>query len=267
MKKNKKKIGVLTLPLINNIGGNLQAYALMEKLKQLGHDPVLINRRHKPKDSGPDLPDSYKNRDAQHPLFTNFIGMSKNVPNVKFIDSYISPITRPFQWSPQLSRHIERYEFDAIIVGSDQVWRPRYAQNILFDYFLNFLPKNTKVKKICYAASFGTSDWEFNEKLTLICKRLIKEFDAVSVREDSGIKLCQEHLGVNAKHVLDPTLLLPADHYVKKFKLPSACSEKKRLTTYILDIDADKTIVVNNIAKRFSLKTYAINVLPFTKNQ
>lgn len=264
MEKSKKKIGVLTLPLITNIGGNLQAYALMEKLRQLGHEPVLINRRHRPKDSGHDLPDRYKDRDDQKPLFSNFIGISNEAPNKKFIDTYISPITRPFHWSPQLNRHIKSYEFDAIIVGSDQVWRPRYAKNILFNYFLDFLPRNIKVKRISYAASFGTSDWEFNEKLTKVCRGLIEKFDAVSVREDSGIKLCRDHLGINAKHVLDPTLLLPVEHYVQKFSLLSAQPEKKGLITYILDVNAEKTLVVNKIAEMVELKTYPTNDLQFS---
>ena len=45
-------VGVITLPLNKNYGGNLQAFAMMEVVRKLGHAPVLINRRHPPKDSG-----------------------------------------------------------------------------------------------------------------------------------------------------------------------------------------------------------------------
>ena len=38
------KIGVLTLPLHNNFGGILQAYALLKTLNDLGHDAVLIDK-------------------------------------------------------------------------------------------------------------------------------------------------------------------------------------------------------------------------------
>jgi coenzyme F420-reducing hydrogenase beta subunit/acetyltransferase-like isoleucine patch superfamily enzyme len=261
----KKKIGILTLNLNSNIGGNLQAYALMEKLRQLGHDPILINRRHPSKDLLNKLPDYYINKDVSLPLFSKFIA-TKDLGNVKFIDSYISPITPPFLWSDQLSNHIERYKFDAIIVGSDQVWRPRYAMNMLSDYFLGFLPDSSKIKRISYAASFGTSDWEFDEKLTLECSKLIQQFDAVSVREDSGTALCRSRLGVSAQHVLDPTLLLTPEHYVQKFSLLTLNPPKKNLLTYILDESADKTIVVNTLAERLSLKTYATNGLPFDAN-
>jgi len=268
MKKQtfQKRVGVLTLPLNANIGGNLQAYALLEVLRQLGHAPVLINRQYSPKGSALDLYDYHKDKDAQLPLFSNFVGMARDVPNIKFIDTYISPITRPFNWSPQLGRYIERYKFDAIIVGSDQVWRPRYAMNILSDYFLGFLPDSSKIKRISYAASFGTSDWEFDNKLTLECSKLIQKFDAVSVREDSGKELCRSQLGISAQHVLDPTLLLTPEHYAQKFSLLTTHPGKKRLLTYILDESADKNIVVNTIAEKLSLKTFATNGLPFDAN-
>ena len=44
---------------------------------------------------------------------------------------------------------------------------------------------------------------------TKLSIELAKKFNAVSVREKSGIALCKEHLDVEAVLVLDPTLLLP----------------------------------------------------------
>ena len=41
------KIGILTQPLHNNYGGLLQAYALKETLRSMGHEIVIINRRSK----------------------------------------------------------------------------------------------------------------------------------------------------------------------------------------------------------------------------
>lgn len=256
-----QKIGVLTLPLNPNIGGNIQAYALMEVLRQLGHEPVLINRRHQSKDAGPDVVDPIK--DAQRALYGNSISMGRDVPNVQFIKTYMLPITRSFNWSPQLSRHIEDYQFDAIIVGSDQVWRPRYAQSMLPDSFLGFIPEGSKTKRISYAASFGTAEWEFDAQQTQEFSKLIKKFDAVSVREDSGVELCQRYFGVGAQHVLDPTLLLMPEHYIEKFSLDAIHTEKNRLLTYILDGNSDKTCVVNTIAEKLSLNIYATNGLPF----
>ena len=101
-------------------------------------------------------------------------------------------------------------EYDAFIVGSDQVWRPSYNQH-LEQAFLNFTENWKNVKRIAYAASFGVDNWEFTKKQTKECKRLVQKFDFVSVREDTAVNLCKEHLGIEATHVLDPTLLLSAD--------------------------------------------------------
>lgn len=42
---NKKKIGILTHPLINNYGGILQAFALSSYIRSLGYEPLVIDRR------------------------------------------------------------------------------------------------------------------------------------------------------------------------------------------------------------------------------
>src|SRR5690606_19965537 len=106
----------------------------------------------------------------------------------------------------QLREHFRNNRYDAVIVGSDQTWRPRYSPNI-YNYFLDFL-RDENVRRIAYASSFGTDKWEYNDKQTDRCSKLAKEFDMISVREKSGVDLCIRHLGVEALAVLDPTLLL-----------------------------------------------------------
>ena len=103
-------------------------------------------------------------------------------------------------------------QFDAIIVGSDQVWRPLYNSNIE-DYFIGF-DEYGDFKRIAYAASFGISSWEFDVNQTQKCSSLLKKFNAVSVREFSGADLCSNYFNVRAKVVLDPTLLLNKYDYI-----------------------------------------------------
>lgn len=89
-----------------------------------------------------------------------------------------------------------------MVVGSDQTWRPRYSPRI-DSFFLDFLSENKKIKKIAYASSFGTDDWEFTNEQTAKFSKLLKEFHSVSVRENSAVTLSSEHLGVSPEHVLD----------------------------------------------------------------
>ena len=72
--------------------------------------------------------------------------------------------------------------------------------------FLDFTERKN-VKRLSYAASFGTDKWEFTPQQTDVCATLLQKFDLVTVREDSGVSLCNEYLGVMAIHVLDPTIL------------------------------------------------------------
>ena len=112
-------------------------------------------------------------------------------------------------------------KFDAYIVGSDQVWNPGYF-TFLFDTDINNaylgFTKNWNVKRIAYAASFGKESWEYSDQQTVICKKNIQCFDAISVREDSAIKLCQKYFNVTASHVLDPTMLLTVQDYTNIIK-------------------------------------------------
>lgn len=76
-------------------------------------------------------------------------------------------------------------------------------RGILPELFLAFVPEH--IKKIAYSASFGKSKldtWEKEET----CK-LLARYQAVSVRESTGVDICSE-LGCDATHVLDPTLQL-----------------------------------------------------------
>ena len=73
---------------------------------------------------------------------------------------------------------------------------------------------DTRVKRIAYAASFGLDHCrKFSGKELSQFSDLIRKFDALSVREDSAVRLCREFFGVDAEHLLDPTMLLEPDDY------------------------------------------------------
>ncbi|MOA02878.1 Polysaccharide pyruvyl transferase [compost metagenome] len=119
-----------------------------------------------------------------------------------------------------------------MIVGSDQTWRPQYSPNIE-NFFLDFL-EGIEIKRIAYASSFGVDEWEFNEEQTRRSAALAKQFDAISVREDSGVELCRKFLGVESTHVLDPTLLLEKETYAALYRNKEILG-RQGIYTYILD--------------------------------
>lgn len=93
---------------------------------------------------------------------------------------------------------------DIYITGSDQVWGGKLEPN-----YLTFVPNGKK--KIAYAVSFGKREISIEHQEYI--SDWVKAFDAVSVREYSGIEICKK-MGVNAIHLMDPTLLLDANEYL-----------------------------------------------------
>ena len=258
------KIGILTQSLVVNYGGLLQNYALQQVLLRAGHEVETI-----------DWTPSYKS--LRYRLYRikwtilSFL-FPKKYPKLRyqptdeerkviqqhtnhFISTYIHH-TKTIMFKDGFRHQAKVGKYDAYVVGSDQCWRPCY-NTFLKSMFLDFV-KDKQVKRIAYAASFGTDKWEFTPQQTRGCKALAQQFNLVTVREDSGVKLCKEHLGVNAVHVLDPTLLLTKEDYTHLIKAENEPQSKGTLFNYILDPDAAKSAFINKVAKEKGLKFFEV---------
>jgi len=249
-KSGKPKVGILTLPLGKNYGGNLQAFALMQTLRMIGCEPILINRRYAAKTFEPQ-----KHPIDPAPLVTNRIEIEGKFENTDFIEKHIIPITRPFRSSGELRRHIGGLDLDAVVSGSDQVWRAKYARGLLLDFFHGYLSSSERdIKRISYAASFGSEAWEFDERQTRKAMDLVQLFDAVSVREDSAVGLCIERLGREAMHVLDPTLLLHSEQYKAVLGERADPLRHDYLVSYVLNPSEAKGRFLKQVAEELSLE-------------
>lgn len=258
------KIGIITQPLQTNYGGLLQNYALQQTLLKLGYDVYTINRKY------PIDVYSYKLykylifhiKQIIHKYIGNPYSPTKKekfeiIKNcTKFIEDNIITTDSIIDYKEYIEL-LQKHSFDTFVVGSDQVWRPQYSPNIKDDFCI-FCENRKNIKRIAYAASFGTSEWEFNEEETKECSRLAKLFDAISVREDSGITLCNSNLGVNAELVLDPTLLLDKEHYVKLVEKYNEEVSDGDLFCYILDdVDCIHDAIID-IEKKTMMKSFQV---------
>lgn len=241
-----KKIGILTLPIKTNYGGILQAYALLTFLKKEGYDAWFIKRRWNSERQ------SLSHRISKK-LYHALVIRKFNL----FINKYIQPHTEVIDTRKKINSLINK-DFNAFIVGSDQIWRIRYVKGADYNYFLDFTESND-VKRIAYAASFGVDYWDdlHPEESLPIVKNLLQKFNAVSVREDTGVELCKSLFGINAQHVLDPTLLLDKEYYISKFKLN--IKQKKIIAVYILDMNNEKMQIIQAISQKMSLPVRYIN--------
>jgi hypothetical protein len=262
------KIAILTQPLHNNYGGNLQNFALQKALKKLNHDPLTIDI-HRPVKLKTRLKLGYFKRlvlyifaGQPRPSFKNYSSDKKKELYVReniisFINAEIIKTPRIYKRSKVLG-FFKKVTFDAVIVGSDQVWRPAYSPDIYL-YYLDFLEGNSKIKKIAYAPSFGTDEWEYTEKESARCKELIKEFDLVTVREKNAKEILKEKLDINATSVLDPTFLLSEEEY-KEVLENKRLTKRRGIYTYILDGCDWKNKVVETVKDELKLPTFSNHV-------
>lgn len=257
------KIGILTLPLYTNYGGILQAYALQHVLEKLGHDAHTIDIKRRK------LPVSLSSlgRVAVRSIRKCLLGQqaSEIFYESKMAKYYatVGQLTEPF-----INAHIKRLEiedlsvlsdktFSGLVVGSDQILRPKYFPKVE-DAFLAFA-KDWPVKRVAYAASFGTDRWDYSDRQTEACSDLIRHFDGFSVRENSGVGLCQKHLSAEVEHVLDPTMLLSRDDYEQLLNESNPYADRGRyLATYILDPNEETRACVEHIAQTMDLEVISL---------
>lgn len=256
------RIGIVTLPLHTNYGGILQAYALQTFLMGMGHEVEHLQPEVVYVESHPSwlMPLVYCKRflkkgfagESNIPVFTH---PSKwiRINTDAFIASHINPryLTKK-GWNEELAN-----EYDAIVFGSDQIWRPIFAYPIE-KYFGSFLG-DYKIRRISYAASFGTEDNEYSGNQQKTCSELLKKFSAVSVREKSAVAICKERFGVDAKHLLDPTMLLSSEDYLQIFEQANTPKSRGSLAIYVLD---ENPQIEAFIKKQSTQK----NLIPFRTN-
>lgn len=248
------KIAIVTLPLHTNYGGILQCYALQTVLQRMGHDVYVLS---KPKHG------------RAYP-FIKMLAICKRVLNHYILRKKINVFFLPHEMvSQRIDQFIRCYihhyykrvwnpntigQFDAFVVGSDQIWRPEYSYPIE-NAFLAFT-EGLGVKRIAYAASFGLNQCTYVEEKLKICSTLLKQFDAVSVREDSGVRICKDFFGVEATQMLDPTLLLDVDDYRMLISNTTTIPSKGNMLVYVLDITEEKKRLVEQIAAERGLIPY-----------
>lgn len=204
-----KKIGIVTFYKAANYGAVLQAYALSQALKKCGSTAVFLNFR------ASETPK--KKSGAQAVLLQKYSRLAQRWQEMlkfkrrreqrfqEFVTQYLSASS---EIDPADADKLDQ-EYDAFIVGSDQVWN--YEITGLDPlYFLAFA---ADAKKYSYAASLGVT--ELSDRLIPVYKRGLEGFAALSVREKSGADLIGRFLDKKVSVHLDPVFLLNSKEWDK----------------------------------------------------
>ncbi len=158
-----------------------------------------------------------------------------------------SSITREKNYN-RFNDHCETF-----LVGSDQLWNWENIRHEPYFYFLNFAYNDHK--KIAYATSFG-DDWStYPEHTRLRVGYYMSKFDAISVREKSGVDVCRHEFDAEATHVMDPVFLCDEESYREVIALSAYNEDKpaRYLFSYILDPTEDKIKMVRDTAKQLNM--------------
>lgn len=258
------KIGIITQPLHNNYGGLLQNYALQHVLKRLGHDVITLDQKNAPVSRIRIIASFIKTfilkligKGAKRKYYFELNEKQKayiSKHTKYFVDKYINH-TQPMYKTEDFRSYCIHNQIEGLIAGSDQVWRPLYNNNIYRSFF--DFAEGLKIKRYSYAASFGVDCWEFTEEQTFKCKKLLELFNVISVREESGVDLCETYFNRKAEFVLDPTMLLDKEDYEELVKNENEPISSGNLFTYILDESEEKTNIINQVAQ-------SLDLVPFT---
>ena len=147
-------------------------------------------------------------------------------------------------------------DYDAYVVGSDQVWNPNVANRF---YVLDF-PIRDNAMRISYAASIGRGFISKHEGKCL--KRYLDEFDRISVREESArvlLKKADVHVPVTT--VLDPTMLLSCDEWAE------VCAERIIKQKYVLMYAFSDCRFKESLFEHYRTLGYEIVFIPYVKQK
>lgn len=192
-----------------NYGSALQTYATQKLIESLGHQCVIINYR---------FPNEYHYQHGaiQHSVswlgrISMWLGLRprsrKRLRLLKFLKS-ATRMTKQYDSPSELKNCPPNC--DIFVAGSDQVWNPKYIFDD-YSFLLDFVPNGKR--RISLSSSFSVFEIPKEKEMNYIS--CLNRFDAISVREESGVEIVKKLTGRDAIQTLDPTMILPSAFWSK----------------------------------------------------
>lgn len=257
----KKRIGIAAVTYKENFGSALQTYATQYTLEKMGYDARIFEikgvhrqihikkllyyagRMFDPVELKYLLANLKSRSRKSASASTDHYAQDMNVRKQVYADfnkkwNKMLPLVKGWKGlSEQAS------EMDAVVVGSDQLWRP---SNIVGCYFtLEFVPD--KVKKIAFSTSFGVPELPAN--LHKHAKTFLSRIDFISVRENSGADIVMRESGCGATVVCDPTMMLTAEDWMH-IQDEKPFADGKYILMYLMGDNPEQREFVKQLRKK-----------------
>lgn len=245
-----KKIGVLTFHSAINNGAVLQAYALIQAIESFGIKCEDIDYTSKK------IADSYiitsiKDRRSLKSIVLYFI-QDRHILKTqsKFADfrsKYLNISDTCYDGCIEEASG----KYDALIVGSDQVWNANLTDNDK-NYYLAF---DNTTPKFSYGASIGKkelNEWDINT-----IKAYLPSFKKVTVREIAASVILKDNTGIDSTVVPDPVYLLSKQQWKDKFQLKK--SKENYILFFMLHQNEKMIRFCRDLSKKTGFKIYYLS--------
>ena len=242
MKKNLK-IGIITINDNNNYGNRLQNYAVQETIRKMGKYDVITLKNSPRFNNRCGIINFFKKIIAH--LYSNIRKWIKDNKNRR---KCFKDFNKKIRFSKRIKTIYSKLdnEYDFIVAGSDQIWKPTYGRMSQMD----LLAFATPYKRLSFSASFGVESLSASEKI--LAKKELEKFNAISVREEAGKKIVDDlDIGKKVEVLIDPTMMLDSCEWEKVMKKPAKLESKRYVLTYFLGNMSEEK---ENEIKRFAKK-------------
>lgn len=254
-----KKLGLCVRYDCNNYGSMLQIFATQQAINKFGWRYELVRydkktigfllknvtRLFNPYFMNGKIEDLKKIRNLEKHLEIK----KKNNERLKCIENYrkthIGPYSKVYKGYKSLQEGAKNY--DAVMVGSDQLWTPAGIQSKFYN--LLFVPED--VRKIAFATSFGVVEIPKNQ--VEMTKEYLRRIQFLSVRENSGAAIVKKLTGRDIVVAADPTLLFSGKEWLSFFEYKRMV-EKPYIFAYFLGDTKEHRAAVTTLAKEFGLE-------------
>ena len=203
------KCSIITIHHIHNFGSILQAYSLYRFLELNGYETELIDYRPAYYNAGRNKLRTIAGRLLNFRAYS--IGKNKFEG---FIKSHEKLSPKCFATVSELEKYYENYE-QILIAGGDQLWNNYHPCGNDDAYKLIF---SQKAKKLAYGTSMGRDNFSERELVDLAKK--VQKFEAIMLRERSGVAQLGRCDLTNVSHVIDPVGLLDVEEFKRIAKKP-----------------------------------------------
>lgn len=247
------RLGILSITDELNYGNRLQNYACNVLLKEIGETENIIVHNISSVNRNTIKYLIFKILPGQVLAYRKALRRGKldvqKMRNFRKFTRKMNNVNVKYSTKKDLEKLCKMKNYNAILVGSDQVWNPDFAG---YDYF--FLCFIESYKRFSFAASIGYD--KLSPEVLERYAEYWKQMNYISVRESSAADIVEQAIGKRPDIFLDPTLFLKKEEWDIVSKKPRCRIPSK----YILCLFLGKMpIFVEEYAKRCEIEYIILN--------